>query len=239
MATNFKLGKLDAVPLVGVCHLADYAVEKLPTPPNFISVPAVTNWEMFGNDQYGDCTLAGAAHLDMAWNVEVKERDLIPSEREVVKEYFSMTGGQDTGLNEGQVLTHWHRKGLFSYRIAAFAPVPHNNIEAIKQAIAFYGGCYFGVQLPESAQQQFVPGGVSTWSVVPGSPIEGGHAISGVGYNTQGIQVVTWGQIVTCTYDWLAQYLDEAYAILPKQFVQAGKGPALDLASLQADLAKL
>ena len=236
MDFQFKLGKLDPKPLSGVGLISEYETKALPTPPNFVPVPAVSNWGILGNDQYGDCTIAGAGHLDMAWDIEVNESDPIPNTAETTKEYFNLTGGQDTGLAETDVLNHWLKTGLFGYEISAFAPLAYNTKLSLQQATAFYGSVYFGVQLPQSAQDQFTPGGVSTWSVVPGSPIEGGHCIVGVGYNAAGIQVITWGQVVTATWNWIAQYVEEAYVIIPKQFVQAGKGPILDLASLQADL---
>ena len=93
------------------------------------------------------------------------------------------------------------------------------------------------MQLPDSAQQQFNVGGQSTWSVVNGSPIDGGHCIVGVGFNAEGVQIVTWGQVVTATWAWIAKYVDEAYAIVSNQYVEHGGGPKLDLAALKADLA--
>lgn len=232
------LGKLDPVrPDMG--YLAYYAATVLPAPPDSVAPPAVNPWRMFLNDQLGCCVMACAAHLDMAWNLDVKESDAIPTDPELRKEYFALTGGRDSGLPESTTLNHWFRKGLFGYKIGAYAPVPHTDINAIKQSIAFYGGCFLGVQLPASAQQQFVPGGKSIWSVVPGSPIEGGHAIAAVGYDANGIYIISWGQVVLCTYEWIAKYLDESYAALSNQFIQAGKGPLLDLVSLKADIRKL
>jgi hypothetical protein len=183
-----------------------------------------------------NCTIAGVVHALMAWNLLVNESDAIPTDPEIKTTYFGQTGGGDTGLVETTLLQTWVSDGLFGAKIPAWAPVPHTNVEAIKQSVYFYGACYLGVQLPQSAQQQFVQGGNSTWSVVPGSPIEGGHAILAVGYGPEGLYIVSWGQVVLCTWEWVAKYLDEAYAILSRQFVEAGKGPTLDLAALTADL---
>lgn len=233
---QFKLGKLSPIRLSGVGLISDYETAALPAPPNFVSVPKVGAWGMLGNDQYGDCTIAGVGHLDLAWNVEVKERDHVPTTAEAETTYFDLTGGVDSGLAETMVLQRWLNHGLFGYKISAYAPTNFSKKDAFKEAIAFYGGVYFGVQLPESAQQQFVQNGQSTWSVVPGSPIVGGHCIDGVGYSNEGIQVITWGQVVTATWDWIANYVDEAYAIISSQFVQAGSGPILDIAALRSDL---
>lgn len=236
--TTLKLGKLDPEPIDGLKFISAYETEALPPVPDAVPVPVVADWRMCLNDQYGDCTIAGVVHADMTFNVEVDEADPIATDPEIKTEYFGDTGGPDSGLAETFVLNKWRSKGLFKNgkKIKAFAPVDHTNVTAIKESIAYYGGCYFGVQLPQSAQQQFVQGGTSIWSVVAGSPIEGGHCIWAVGYDETGIYIISWGQVVLCTYEWIAKYLDEAYAIISNQFIEAGKGPNLDLASLEADL---
>jgi hypothetical protein len=179
----------------------------------------------------------GVVNAGRAWNILVNESNPIPTANDVVTEYFSLSGGQDTGLAETQVLQTWQSAGLFGSKIEAFAPVNHTIANTIKSAIAFYGVCYLGVQLPDSAQQQFNPGGQSTWSVVSGAQIDGGHCIVAAGFDDTGIQIITWGQVVTCTEGWIAQYVDEAYAIISAQYVEHGGGPTLNLAALKADLA--
>lgn len=244
------LGKLDPKPISRLGWLHDYQTAPFPALPTSVAVPSIT-LQMDGNGPdpavtnqgpdfqgVGDCTVVGTVNLGKSWNAEVHESDAIPSPNDVVSEYFTLTGGQDSGMAETDVLNTWHSTGLFGDTIAGFAPVQHNDITQIEESIAFFGGCYFGVQLPQSAQQQFNPGGQSTWSVVNGSPIEGGHCIVGLGFDQTAklVQIATWGQIVNVEYGWLSEYLDEAYAIIPHQFVEAGKGPSLDLAALTADL---
>ncbi len=235
MPTPGKLGKLAAVRPHGLGTLATYALGKLPAPPASVDYGLhVANWGMLANDVYGDCTMAGAAHLLRAWDSEVAEDDPVPTAQEVVDEYFTLTDGQDSGLNEHDVLSTWRSIGLWGDRIAGYAPVETSDLTALHQAIAFYGGAYLGVALPKSAQTQFAHG--EEWTVVPGSPIEGGHCIVAVGYDAHSVRVVTWGAEVSVSYPWLAAYLDEAWCVLSHQFLEAGHGPTLDLASLQEDL---
>lgn len=237
MPTPGKLGKLTAVRPHALSDLTTYAAGKLPAPPASVAYP-VLEWGMDGNDQCGDCTMAGAAHLIAAWNAEVEENaDPAPTSTQVVTEYFDLTNGQDSGLVEHTVLATWHRRGLWGNRIAGYAPVDPGDLTALHQAIAFYGGAYLGVQLPDSAQQQFAAG--EPWTVVPGSPVEGGHCIVAAGYSPQGLYCVTWGQVVEVTYPWAAKYLDEAWCVLSEEYVQHGGGPAIDLAALRADLAAI
>lgn len=190
---------------------------------------------MFDNDQLGCCTISGVGHAITAWNAEVHESDAIPTDEQIRSTYFGFTGGADTGCVEADVLQTWQRSGLFGHKIAGYAPVDSRNLTLVHQAIAFYGAAYLGVALPESAQEQFHGDG-SVWSVVPGSPIEGGHCIVAVGYNQNAIWCRTWGATVAVTYPWFAKYATETWAIIAPEFVEAGKGPILDLVSLRRDL---
>ena len=230
---TYRYGKLPATRLAGVGTLTAYASGKLPAPPPSVDAPS-TPYPMDGNDRYGDCTIAGVAHLIAAWNVDVREKDAVPSSATVVEQYLSLGHGQDNGLNEQDVLETWRTTGLFGQKIAAYAPVDHNSITELHQAIAFYGGAYLGIQCPESAQQQFARN--EPWTVDPTSQVEGGHCIVAVGYTPTALLCATWGSIAQVTYPFLAQYLDEAWCVLPHQFIEAGRGPRIDLQSLRADL---
>jgi hypothetical protein len=239
VSNDLKLGALPPVRPHGLSELAVYVHGPLPAPPPQVPAPAVVDWRMFLNDRYGDCTIAGVAHALLAWNAEVHVSDSVPVDDQVARTYFSLTGGGDSGLVEADVLRTWYREGLFGQRIAGYAPVATGSLEALHQAIAFYGAAYLGVVLPVSAQQQFAAG--LPWTVAPDSPILGGHCVVAVGYDPLGIVAVTWGQLVHITYPWLAKYLTETWAILSHEFIEAGHGlmPSIDLRSLRQDLDSL
>lgn len=235
----YKLGKGPAVRPHALSLLSAYSRGKLPKPRAEVPVPAVPDWGMLGNDTVGDCTIAGAGHLILAADAEVGEHDPAPDTPQAKAQYFAITGGQDTGCVEADVLKLWYRAGLFSpaNRVAGYAPVDPRDVTAVHQAIDLYGAAYIGVQLPESAQQQFADG--EPWTVDPDSPIEGGHCIVLVGYDQQYVQAVTWGAVVNVAYPWLAEFMEECWAVIPQAFVEAGHDAVdrLDLAALQADLA--
>lgn len=234
---SLKLGRLPAMRPAALSDLEVYATGKLPAPPASVAVPAAS-YPIDGNATYGDCTMAGVAHLIAAWNVEVKEADKIPDEAAVVKEYFTLTGDKDSGLAEADVLATWRNSGLFGEKIAAYAPVNPKDILAIHQAIAFYGGCYLGIECPRSAQEQFAA--KQPWTYDPNSPIDGGHCIVALGFNEQGVECATWGGIALVTYPFLAHFLDEAWAILSNELVQAEKDSlGISLEALEADLDKV
>lgn len=232
-----KLGRLPATRPAALSDLSVYAAGKLPTPPPTWEVP-VANYPIDGNDQYGDCTIAGVAHMVEGWDAATKEHDPVPSETTIVAEYFKLTGGEDSGLNEADVLKEWHTNGLFGEKIAGYAPVNPRHLLELHQAVAFYGGCYLGIECPKSAQEQF--GNGEPWTYV-GSEVEGGHCVAALGYGPHGgLHCATWGGIAVLEASFLAHYLDEAWVILPQQFIEAKKDQlGIDLKTLEADLRKV
>lgn len=236
--SGFKLGALPAVKPAALDYLDVYAKGRLPSPPATWEVPQAV-YPIDGNDQYGDCTIAAAAHLLEAWDVDVHEHDHVPGEKEIVSTYFKLTGGEDTGLVEADVLSTWRRHGLFGGMIQAYCPVNPRNLLQLHQAVAFYGGCYLGIEVPASAQEQFANN--EMWTYVQGSPIEGGHAVPALGYGPHGgLHVATWGGVAVLSAGFLAHFLTEAWVILPHQLVEAKKDQlGLDLKTLQEDLAKV
>jgi hypothetical protein len=233
----YKLGRLPATRPAALKDLGVYASGPLPTPPPTVEVP-VASYPIDGNATYGDCTIAGVAHLIAAWNAESHEHDPVPDEQSIVEEYFRLTGGQDTGLNEAEVLKTWQTSGLFGERIAGYAPVNPKDLLQLHQAIAFYGGCYLGIECPSSAQEQFANG--EPWTYV-GSEVESGHCVVALGYGPNGgLHCATWGGVAVLEASFLAHYLEEAWVILSPEFVEAkGNSLGIDVASLQADLGRV
>jgi hypothetical protein len=235
--SDFKLGRLPATRPAALSDLAAYAVGKLPTPPRTVEVPK-TLYPIDANDRLGDCTMAGVAHLIGAWNAETHEDDLVPAEEAIVAEYLKLTGGEDTGLNEAEVLKTWRTEGLFGEKIAAYAPVNPKDLLQLHQAVAFYGGCYLGIECPASAQEQFANDEPWTYE---GSEVQGGHCVAALGYGPNGgLHCATWGGVAVLEASFLAHYLDEAWCILPHELVEAKKDSlGINLAQLQQDLAKV
>jgi hypothetical protein len=223
--------------------LSGYLAEGIPTPPVSVPTPNVEAWGMDGNEQFGDCTIAGAGHLIAAANFDVSRTDPVPTSAEAVAQYKALTGcvtagdSHDTGLEESALLKTWTDVGLFGdNRIAGYAPVSPVGTQMIRQAVAAYGACYVGVNLPQSAEDQFDAG--EPWTYTGDQPV-GGHCIVFVGYDETWLYAVTWGAVVKVAADWWEHYGEEAWAVIPQAFVEAGRGPTLDLATLRADIASL
>src|SRR6476469_3192619 len=63
-------------------------------------------WQMLGNDQYGDCTVAGIAHGQMVWDWANKRTIPEFNTDIVVQQYMELTGGEDNGLDPIQVANY-------------------------------------------------------------------------------------------------------------------------------------
>jgi hypothetical protein len=234
-----KLGKLPPKHDVRTLHFGRYNRALPPVPESCDYSAKIPAWPMLGNDQYGDCTFAGAAHLSQCW-ADNAGNPFLPADRDVVAEYLDFTGGQDTGCVELDVLKKWRADGIVGHKIGAFAALAQAEHEQVMQAVYLFGGAYLGVAMPLSAENQRV------WDVPPLGPIGrgspgswGGHCVSAVAYNGTGPIVVTWGQLVQMTWAFYDAYVDEAYAILSQDFLSdtfiAPNG--FDIQALAADLA--
>jgi hypothetical protein len=133
----------------------DYLTPKLAPPPNSDDVLArvyaklnqndpTKLFPMDGNDTYGDCTIAGLAHAEKVFRGLIGKSKIMPA-TSVVKLYFQLSGGVDSGLNELDVLNY--------YEIIAFTSIDPKNHTHIQQAIHLFGGVYLSFQVQQNCQQ--------------------------------------------------------------------------------------
>ncbi len=174
-------------------------------------------------------------------SVTIPDSDIVKAYSDV-SGYDPKTGDRDRGAAALDVLNYWRKQGVSGHTINSYVKINAKNIPHVKYAIYLLGGAYLGFQLPLSAQNQDIwdvpPTGTATGNGVAGS--WGGHAVCAIGYDTQFIYLISWGQIKKATWAFFSAYCDEAYAIISQEFASAGKTPnAFDLAALQADLAAL
>jgi hypothetical protein len=186
---------------------------------------------MDGNDTLGDCTIAGVAHAITTYAGLIGKRVIMPKPA-VVKLYFHLTGGVDSGMNELDVLNYWRQHPVASDKILAFASIDPKNHTHIQQAIQLFGGVYLGFQVQENCLQEF--DAHQPWT--PGPLTNDGHAVYAVAYDASGVTVLTWGNTQKATWAWWDVCVDEAYAILPPEAQKSDFAPGFDFAQLQTDL---
>ena len=254
-----KLGKKAAVRPFGLHALSTYMLGKPPAPPTsahyggLVTVP----FGMDGNGPdslvtnqgpdfqgVGDCVMAEKDHALKVANAIVKvlldepvDELPTPTADEIVTEYFVLTGGQDTGLDIVSTLQVWQSTGLFGTKIAAYAPVNYQNLVELHQAVAFFGLCEIGINVQQAQMDQFDADQEWVWE--PNSPVIGGHDVCITGYEPDGVWVATWGKLQKCSYQFLANAMDEAWVVLLPEFKAAQKAPKLDWTALEADLSQL
>jgi len=249
---KLKLGKLAARHDPRTLLLASYITAALPTPPasTDLTTKVGSSWGMMDNDQIGDCTCAAAGHLLMEWTANAGKKMFTPSDKQIVAAYSAITGynpvtgANDNGANEIDVLNYWRQSGIAGHKIGAYAALEPSNHIHIMDSVYIFEGCYIGLSLPVSAQAQVQ--NHQPWSVPPGGPTGdgqpgswGGHAVPVVAYDARTLTVVTWGALQAMTWTFWDAYCDEGYAIISNDYLngqeQAPQG--FSLQQLQADLA--
>jgi hypothetical protein len=247
---QFKLGKTAARPGAVKFKLASYLIKpQLPTPPKVFGHQGLvgTKWQMLGNDKYGDCVWAGAAHETMLWNKEA-DRTVVFNNTSVLKDYSAVTGfnPNDPNTDQGtdmQVAASYRRKtGVLDehnkrHKVIAYLGLKVGDPDQLALAIYLFGATGIGIKFPNTAMDQFNAG--KPWDVAAGAKIEGGHYIPGVGRDVKGnFVIVTWGKIQLMTPRFYKKYCDECVAYVSAEALTTGGKTleGLNLAQLQSDL---
>ena len=239
---TLKLGRLPRRKDKRRLQLKNYLPATLPPPPSAVDWGSkVPDFGMLLNDTLGDCTAAAAAHAEMLWTANAAT-EYLPTDADVLTFYECISGydpsdpSTDTGANMLDVLNYWRQVGFNGRKITAFAEVDNDPME-IKNAIALFGCIYCGVNLPQSAMDDFENG--QAWMNIHDKSNIGGHCILESAYDAQGITSVTWGKSQPTTWPWFKKFCDERYVIItPEWIAENGNSPSgFNFAQLQADLA--
>jgi hypothetical protein len=243
----YKLGKLApkySYKTIPFGHIV--AEGLLPSPATKVyreyKTPAAAK-QMFGNDQYGDCTCAGIANM-LILATSHTGTVVIPTLQNVLDLYTAVTGfNQQTGANDNgaamtDVLAYVQKNGFCGHKILGWAQIDHNNLVHRQLGCDLFGGTYVGVNLPMNAQQQFANS--QSWEVVPNDTIEGGHCIIRPGYGSLGDDYVTWANWEQkASSAWSITYVEEEYVIITEDWINQAtkKTPGgIDLATLETYL---
>ena len=199
-------------------RLEDYVMPILPkAPPGPLgrlkaALPAVER--AYGNLQVGDCTKAGQAHLIGVYTGNANPPAALFADQQVLGDYYRMTGGLDTGLDEITVLEDWrdNPNGLFGgeHQIRAFLTIDAGNFELLRQAIWLFGGLFSGEELPDEWINNPPSGSGFVWDVAAAPNPANGHCTVAVDYTDQGLITLTWGMWGIMTWPAVKKYLAEA-----------------------------
>lgn len=188
-----KLGKMpvkrDARNLKAARYLASTFPASYDWQKNRTPVPSRT----FGNDSYGDCTVASQANCISRFERREQRRTILIPDQTVIANYLEMTGGADDGWYELDALKRWRTKGVRasstrSYTIDGFTEVNPRSIEEMKAAIWQFKLMKVCFSLPVAWSQIEPPGfgggrPEGAWGTGVGPDYEpgswGGHCIAG------------------------------------------------------------
>jgi hypothetical protein len=237
-----KFGKHPARRLLKTLPLSNYANM------GALAVPAVHAWEraidygMLGNDEVGDCAIAGFKHLEMNWQAVANAgTPYVVTTEQTLADYSAITGynSADPTTDQGTDLItalNWYKtKGA----IAGWASVDLQNVDLVKAACYVFGGLYIGFNVPQSMADEINNGIDPTWKYLPKDKASGeGHCVSPLGYGRSGFALCSWGKIYRPPWDFWMAWVDEAFALVsPLWLKQSGVSPTgLDINGLLADL---
>ncbi len=168
---------------------------------------------MYLNDQMGCCVISGKFHNVGLWTGNDGLEPLQGTDAEVRREYVDICGPGDRGCVITRVLDRMKTSGLTiggqRRKIDGYIAIDWRKPLEVKAAIYLFGAMSIGFLLPESWLNSARWGNTN-------SRIVGGHDVSPVGYNPDGVIVSSWGRLYL--FEWEAftntRYNQEAYAML-------------------------
>lgn len=242
----FKLGKLAPKYNPKTLKFTKYLSPAIPSPPEKVYREykiADADWGMFGNDTVGDCTCAAIAHMLMLFTAHTG-KIVVPTLDDVIKLYTAVSGyipgddSTDNGTAITDVLNYWQTFGLAGHKILGWAQINNGSTLRRAQGVWLFGALDVGVQLPDSAEDQFAQG--KDFEIVPKAKIVGGHSIIQPGYGHLGDDFVTWGKgYQKASRQWTNRYMDEAYIVITEDWINEASGLApngFNIDELRADL---
>jgi hypothetical protein len=241
-------------------HLKDYLrLGDLPPPPPTVDWSpnaAAALAQMYNNDVWGDCVIAGLMHLIGVWTGNATGKPFIASLAQVTAAYSAIGGfdpnnpqATDNGCDEATALQYAASTGIGDgvKFVGSIAIDATNKTEVMQTLNLFEGGVMFGMALPDAWVQSLPSASGFVWDVA-GDPDQGnGHCVIGVGYTEQGVIISTWGMLGTITWAAVAKYAvgtagGELWAALSPDQIAAGQAKApngIAWADLQSDLAAI
>lgn len=229
-------------------RFAKYTRE-LPSPPNEFGHDALVNpYHMLGNDRWGNCFWAGAAHETYLWTAAAGKRARITTQ-DTLDDYAAGVPGFDTTNPNSDVGTDMQAGASYRrtlgirdatnsrHKIGAYTAIQAGNVAEHKLAVWRFGVVGLGIQVGDSQQDQFNHG--VAWDGLTGGNV-GGHYVPLVAYRDEVFWCVTWGKLQALTPRFLQTHNDESIAYFSTDMLNGGKSiDGLDQAALLDDFNQL
>jgi hypothetical protein len=176
----------------------------LPAAKNFGD--RVEDRDPLGNIDNGDCTVAALGHLITHLCV----LNGIPSPvtaAEIVRIYYQLSGGVDSGLYLYDVLEYARTVGICGVKISGHATFDWTDRKLLATCSGAFGGVIVAAAMPSVIWEQDI------WDVAPGSRNAGNHAIYRPGHSPGLGNYVSWGERHDATEAWERRQVYEAHVV--------------------------
>lgn len=201
-----------------------------------VTLPASVDWfssvhtvGMHLNDEWGCCTCSACANIVQGITTYGLGSEVVVPDADVLKEYeksgFRPSDGSpgnnptDQGWTCADALAYLKKHGMAGHKIAAYGQVSYTDHKKVMLCISEFGYASLGVNLPQSAMDQFNAG--QPWTVSGNATIIGGHCITACGYTPAGPVIWTWGGRVQLTWAWLDTYTSEFWPVVSQDWVNS------------------
>jgi len=204
-----KLGRSRPIGRHPSMKLRNYRVTlpALPTSVDYSTAALDVLGDVLCNDQLGCCVISGMYHvIGMATANAGAEFHATPAQ--IVADYSTIGGyvpgdpSTDNGCDEATALAYWAQNGLADgSKLTGWLALNPADQQEIKSALYLFGNLYFGLELPDAWIAPFPSSNGYDWADGPADP-NNGHCVMGTGYNSQGVQIDSWGLLGTL--EWAA-----------------------------------
>jgi hypothetical protein len=170
------------------------------TPPPAVNWYAAYKgaWGEMLNNQLSDCVAATIGHSQLCWAANASTPVVVPdsailTQYERVGGYVPGQPATDQGEVMSDALADWTKNSVGSNVLTAYAAVDPSQMSTCQNMVAQLGVLAVGVNLPQSAMNQFDAG--QPWTVGGDKSTLGGHAIPVMGYDAPYLYRVTWEKV--------------------------------------------
>jgi hypothetical protein len=214
---TFKMGRKRPVARCPRMSLRNYLTRGIPGPPATVDYTKAAKSalsKIYENDTLGDCVIAGMAHVVGVLTANAGAKPFLYSNKQITTLYSAIGGyvpgkpDTDQGCDEQTALNYWENNGapVGAHKIAGWLAVNGTDAAEVRTALWLFENLYFGMELPDQWITPFPSASGFTWDAAGPPNPSNGHCVVGVGYNTQGVVIDSWGMTGLITDAAVAKY---------------------------------
>jgi hypothetical protein len=239
-----KLGRKPPknAPSLKLANFLTGVIPSYPTSEDYLS--KLSNWQMLGNDQYGDCVAVTWANIRRLATATLST-EYYPTLDQVIALYKTQNPNfpsQDDGMDIQTCLEYLNSTGgPDGVKAVAFAKVNFSDLNEVKAALAIFGSVWLGINVQQANMDEF--NNNQPWDYISGSANEGGHSVIGGGYlnvSTDDVRFITWAEETGFTDNFWSHSVEEAWAVIWPEYLGTKEfEQGINLQQLAADYQEL